>query len=171
MAHPLHPTESQVHYALALIERVGGEDPPTEEQLRAMSQKDVGELISTLKAKRGRAVWYGNGQFSHWEKDGGIMSPTPKTALDWKVARPYDESDLPYFVGEFRDAINRLAFDVDVESLSKICDKIIASSRDEEVIKAVREASKALHSMGLEYEEMKALSDHLAYLSKRLARK
>jgi hypothetical protein len=33
-----------------------------------MDSVEVSNLIDGLKTKRGKPVWYGNGQFSHWEK-------------------------------------------------------------------------------------------------------
>ena len=60
-------SKAQVDYALHLVKQQGLSDP-TEEQVRGMDDRTISDLIDGLKAKRGRPVWYGNGQFSHWEK-------------------------------------------------------------------------------------------------------
>lgn len=58
------PTPSQLQYVRHLLKQQGQPEP----DLDSMDQIEVSALIDGLKAKRGRAVWYGNGQFSHWEK-------------------------------------------------------------------------------------------------------
>ncbi len=57
-------TPSQVSYLKHLLGQVGADEPDWDK----LTSIDAGTLISDLKAKRGRPVWYGNGQFSHWEK-------------------------------------------------------------------------------------------------------
>ena len=61
------PSKAQVSYALHLVKQQGLTEP-TEEQVRGMDDRTISDLIDGLKAKRGRPVWYGNGQFSHWAK-------------------------------------------------------------------------------------------------------
>lgn len=58
------PTKAQLDYAHHLLKQVGAEEP----DLESMSGIEVSKLIDGLKAKRGKPVFYGNGQFSHWEK-------------------------------------------------------------------------------------------------------
>lgn len=57
-------TPSQISYLKHLLKQVGADEPDWDN----LSVVDAGGLIADLKDKRGRPVWYGNGQFSHWEK-------------------------------------------------------------------------------------------------------
>ena len=57
------PTKSQLDYAAHLLKQLG-----VEADLSKLSGVEISDLISNLKAKRGRPVLYGNGQFSHWDK-------------------------------------------------------------------------------------------------------
>jgi hypothetical protein len=65
------PSKAQLDYVRHLLKQQGQPEPP---ELESMSGTDVSALIDGLKKKRGRPVWYGNGQFSHWEKR-AAMSP------------------------------------------------------------------------------------------------
>lgn len=58
------PSKAQLDYAKHLVKQVGGDEP----DWAKMDQSEVSSLIDGLKTKRGKPVWYGNGQFSHWEK-------------------------------------------------------------------------------------------------------
>ncbi len=58
------PSKAQLDYAKHLVKQVGGEEPDWSK----MNSVEVSSLIDGLKKKRGKPVWYGNGQFSHWEK-------------------------------------------------------------------------------------------------------
>lgn len=58
------PSKSQIDYARHLLKQLGAEEPDFDK----MDGGEVGKLIDDLKKKRGKPVWYGNGQFSHWEK-------------------------------------------------------------------------------------------------------
>jgi hypothetical protein len=58
------PTSAQIEYAKRLLKQVGAKEPDWS-KLDAVA---VSTLIDELKKKRGKPVWYGNGQFSHWEK-------------------------------------------------------------------------------------------------------
>jgi len=61
------PSKAQVNYVLHIIRQKGLKEP-TQEQVQEMDADQVSDLIDGLKSKRGRAVWYGNGQFSHWQR-------------------------------------------------------------------------------------------------------
>jgi hypothetical protein len=56
-------------YAKHLVKQVGGEEPDWSK----MDSAEVSFLIDGLKKKRGKPVWYGNGQFSHWEKSARML--------------------------------------------------------------------------------------------------
>lgn len=60
----MKPTPSQIQYAEHLLKQVGGEVP----DLDKLTRVELSEIIDGLKKKRGKPVFYGNGQFSHWEK-------------------------------------------------------------------------------------------------------
>lgn len=68
------PSQAQIDYARRLIQQVGGEEP----DWTKLDSVEMSKLIDGLKQKRGKPVFYGNGQFSHWEK---------KTAHMDKLAR------------------------------------------------------------------------------------
>ena len=57
-------TPSQVSYLRHLLKQTGAEEPVWE----TLTDSEASALIDGLKAQRGKPVWYGNGQFSHWEK-------------------------------------------------------------------------------------------------------
>lgn len=59
------PTKSQLSYLDHLLIQQGMPRPDDYDKLTGAQ---VSELIDGLKKKRGKPVWYGNGQFSHWEK-------------------------------------------------------------------------------------------------------
>ncbi len=58
------PTKAQIDYAKILLKQVGADEP----DWGKLDGVEVSTLIDTLKKKRGKPVWYGNGQFSHWER-------------------------------------------------------------------------------------------------------
>lgn len=58
------PSQSQIDYARHLLKQVGADEPDWDK----IDAIEISTLIDDLKKKRGRPVWYGNGQFSHWEK-------------------------------------------------------------------------------------------------------
>jgi len=60
------PSQAQIDYARRLLKQVGGEEP----DWSSLSAVEMSELIDGLKKKRGKPVFHGNGQFSHWEKTG-----------------------------------------------------------------------------------------------------
>jgi len=64
------PTPAQISYAKHLLKQVGAEEP----DWTKLDNAAVSSLIDDLKKKRGKPVWYGNGQFSHWEKDGALIA-------------------------------------------------------------------------------------------------
>lgn len=64
------PSPAQVQYALHLLKQQGLATP-TAEEVATMNSVEVSGLIDGLKAKRGKPVFYGNGQFSHWQKGAG----------------------------------------------------------------------------------------------------
>lgn len=71
MAVPTRPPSSaQVQYALRLLKQQGLA-APTAEEVAGMSSVEVSSLLDGLLAKRGKPVFYGNGQFSHWQKGAG----------------------------------------------------------------------------------------------------
>lgn len=61
---PRPATPSQVSYLRHLLQQVGGAEPVWD----TLTDIEASALIDGLKQKRGRPVWHGNGQFSHWEK-------------------------------------------------------------------------------------------------------
>lgn len=61
------PSSSQVSYARHLLQQLG--EPELEGGLESLTISTISELIDGLKKKRGRPVWYGNGQFGGWRKD------------------------------------------------------------------------------------------------------
>jgi hypothetical protein len=65
VAKPASP--SQVSYLRHLVQQAGGTEPNWD----TLTDAEASTLIDGLKAKRGKPVWYGNGQFSHWEKKDG----------------------------------------------------------------------------------------------------
>jgi len=86
------PTPSQLQYAKHLLKQQGQAEPDWD----AMTNVEVSELIDGLKKKRGRAVWYGNGQFSHWEKDGALRVvarylEAKGTSRGWEHRKEQDE--------------------------------------------------------------------------------
>lgn len=58
-------TPSQLSYLKHLLKQQGQPEP---ENLSEMTDAEASNLISGLKAKRGKPTWYGNGQFRGWEK-------------------------------------------------------------------------------------------------------
>lgn len=70
------PSQSQIDYARHLLKQVGADEPDWDK----IDAIEISTLIDDLKKKRGRPVWYGNGQFSHWEKKA--------TMGDRQAARP-----------------------------------------------------------------------------------
>lgn len=64
--NPKPPSKSQIDYAKRLLQQVGASEPEWEK----LNGIEVSDLIDALKKKRGKPVWYGNGEFSHWEKSG-----------------------------------------------------------------------------------------------------
>lgn len=64
MAAGKPPSQAQIDYAKRLLQQVGGEEP----DWSSLDAIQISDLIDGLKKKRGRPVWYGNGQFSHWQK-------------------------------------------------------------------------------------------------------
>ena len=67
---PRPPSSAQVQYALRLLKQ-RGLAAPTAEEVATMNSVEVSGLIDGLLAKRGKPVFYGNGQFSHWQKGAG----------------------------------------------------------------------------------------------------
>jgi hypothetical protein len=57
------PTQSQIDYATRLLKQMGEPLP----DFTTLDSKGISELIDGLKKKRGKPVWYGDGQFSHFE--------------------------------------------------------------------------------------------------------
>ena len=68
MSKPASP--SQVQYLRHLLKQVGGDEP----EWATITDTEASQLIDGFKAKRGKPVFFGNGQFSHWEKDARIAS-------------------------------------------------------------------------------------------------
>lgn len=67
---PRPPSTAQVQYALRLLKQQGLA-APTAEEVATMNSVEVSSLLDGLLAKRGKPVFYGNGQFSHWQKGAG----------------------------------------------------------------------------------------------------
>lgn len=79
---PKPPTKSQIDYAKHLLKQVGADEPDWDK----LDGVEVSTLIDALKKKRGKPVWYGNGQFSHWEKAGTkVILATGQ--MTWEHAR------------------------------------------------------------------------------------
>jgi len=55
------PSLSQIQYAQHLLKQAGASEP----DWTKLDSVAVSSLIDSLKAKRGKPVWYGNGKFSH----------------------------------------------------------------------------------------------------------
>jgi hypothetical protein len=58
------PSQSQIDYARRLLKQVGEDEPDWSK----FDSVEMSKLIDGLKQKRGKPVFFGNGQFSHWEK-------------------------------------------------------------------------------------------------------
>ena len=71
------PSKSQIDYAKHLLKQVGGEEPDWD----SLDSTAVSSLIDGLKKKRGKPVWYGNGQFSHWDKKADLEFPLATAEL------------------------------------------------------------------------------------------
>lgn len=78
------PSKAQIDYAKHLLGQAGAEEPDWDK----LDGIEVSKLIDDLKKKRGRPVWYGNGQFSHWEKAAADPSK-PATSIK-RVVGVYD---------------------------------------------------------------------------------
>ena len=91
------PSKSQIDYAKHLLKQVGGEEPDWDK----LDGVEVSNLIDALKKKRGRPVWYGNGQFSHWEPIKRVWAANARvvaryleaagTGRGWEKRRENDE--------------------------------------------------------------------------------
>jgi hypothetical protein len=69
---PKPATPAQVSYLRHLLKQVGGQEPAWD----TLTDVEASTLIDGLKAHRGKPVWYGSGQFSHWERKArGLLKP------------------------------------------------------------------------------------------------
>lgn len=81
--NPKPPSKSQLDYAKLLLKQVGADEPDWDK----LDGIEVSTLIDALKKKRGKPVWYGNGQFSHWEKTSGTKVVLATGEMSWTHAR------------------------------------------------------------------------------------
>lgn len=87
------PSPAQIQYAQHLLKQVGAEEPDWSK----IDGIEISELISALKKKRGRPVWYGNGQFSHWEKAGKSFPIQERVAARHILAGYFNIGDVILF--------------------------------------------------------------------------
>jgi DNA topoisomerase IB len=80
--NPKPPSKSQIDYAKRLLQQVGADEPDWDR----LDGVEVSTLIDALKKKRGKPVWYSNGQFSHWEKESGIRVVLATRGMSWEKA-------------------------------------------------------------------------------------
>lgn len=97
MAKPATP--SQVSYLRRLLAQVGGAEPAWDK----LTDVEASTLIDGLKARRGKPVFYGNGQFSHWDKGADVALAAARVAARFAADTGFFKPGDPVLFGKYKN--------------------------------------------------------------------